>query len=83
MGKKKLPVKTVKKTVDNRKLAFVRALAQYLVGDQGIMSIRLEMGDPNAQQWARLRAATPLFGYPTEDEATEQLASWLGLEVVS
>jgi len=68
-----------KKSTDDRKLAFVRVLANYLVGDQGVMSIRLEMGDPNAKQWARLRAATPLFGYPTEDEAASQLASWLGL----
>jgi len=33
---------------DERKLVFVRALAHYLVGDQASMSIRLQMGDPNA-----------------------------------
>jgi len=64
---------------DERKLVFVRALAHYLVGDQASMSIRLQMGDPNAEQWSSLCGATPLFGYPSEDEAVEQFASWLGV----
>lgn len=61
------------------KRAFVRTLAEYLAGDQAIKSIMLQMGKPDAQQWARLRATTPLFGYPTVDDAEKQLAEWLGV----
>lgn len=64
---------------DPRKPAFVRELAKYLVGDQAKMSVRLAMGNEDAQRWAALRASTPLFGYPTVEEATEQLAAWLNV----
>ena len=74
---------TTRGASDDGKLVFVRALAHYLVGDQASMSIRLQMGDPNAEQWSSLRATTPLFGYPSEDEAAGQLASWLGVGRVS
>jgi hypothetical protein len=50
---------------DLRKAVFVRLLAEYLVGDQVAQSIRLEMGDPGALEWQKLRSAAPLFGYPT------------------
>jgi hypothetical protein len=56
---------------------FVRALAEYLVSDQARKSIELEMGLPAAMAWAKLRNATPLFGYPTVEEAEKQLAEWL------
>jgi len=58
------------------KRTFVRRLAEYLVKDQASMSIKLEMGLPEAKMWRHLREATPLFGYPTVDEADEQLQEW-------
>jgi hypothetical protein len=66
---------------DLRKAVFVRLLAEYLVGDQVAQSIRLEMGDPGALEWQKLRSAAPLFGYPTVDEAAAQLGKWLGVEM--
>ncbi len=62
---------------DARLGVFVRALAEYLVGDQAKRSIALEAGDRNAKQWSALRATTPLFGYPTLDEAEKTLSDWL------
>jgi len=58
---------------------FVRALARYLVADQAGQSIGLQLGNPAAKEWAKLRGTTPLFGYPTVEEAERQLADWLGL----
>ena len=59
------------------KKRFVRALAEHLVGDQARKSIELEQGKPEALQWARLRQASGLHGYPTVDEAEVQLTAWL------
>ncbi len=67
------------KQVDQRK-AFVRRLAVYLADKQALRSIALENGDRSAKEWAELRGLTPLFGYPTVDEAEQQLAAWLGIE---
>ncbi len=64
---------------NDRKAAFVRALAVLLVGDQAMQSMKLEMGDVGAQKWAALRGTTPLMGYPTVEEAEKQLAEWLGI----
>lgn len=64
------------------KQEFVRQLAQYLVGDQTMMSIKLQMGDALAERWASLRQTTPLMGYPTVEEATHILGQWLGIEGV-
>lgn len=61
-----------------RKAKFVRALAEYLVGDQARQSILLEARAPEALAWLKLRSATPLFGYPTVDEAVETLTEFLG-----
>jgi hypothetical protein len=50
------------------------------------MSIQLEMarkgtGSPliemNAKDWVKIRQATPLFGYPTVEEAEQQLTEFL------
>lgn len=60
-----------------RKQIFIRLLAEYLTADQARRSIELEMGKPDAQVWARLRSASPLFGYPTVDEAEEALTEFL------
>ena len=63
---------------DHRKAAFVRALAEYLAGDQAHMSILLQMQKPEAAAWAKLRGFTPLCGYPTVEEAEATLAKFLG-----
>jgi hypothetical protein len=58
---------------------FLRALAAYLVGDQVMQSIRLDVGDPGAARWAALRTTTPLMGYPSMAEAESLLGEWLGI----
>jgi len=60
------------------KAGFVRELAKFLVDGQAGKSIKLEMGQPEARQWAALRGTTPLMGYPSQAEAEKQLAQWLG-----
>lgn len=60
-----------------KKKRFIRALAEYLAGEQARMSIGLQLGKADAQQWAKLRQETPLFGYPTVDEAEETLTEFL------
>jgi len=77
-----LKEKTVPKTkaievAPSQKDLFVRELAVYLVANQATMSIKLQMGSPEAVTWAKLRGATPLFGYPTVDEAEVQLRDFL------
>ncbi len=63
------------------KKEFIKQLASFLVKDQGSKSIHLEMSHPivsrYAEEWQKLRATTPLFGYPTEYEAEQQLTAWL------
>ena len=58
--------------------AFIKQLAQYLAGNQAERSIRLSMGDANAKEWAALRALTPVYGYPTVEEAEEISAGVVG-----
>lgn len=60
-----------------RKKQFIHELAVFLVGNQARKSIELEMGKESAKEWARLRNATPLFGYPTVEEAEAQLSEFL------
>lgn len=69
-----MKVKTKSPTAKDR---FITELAKYLVGNQVEQSIWLEMGDRNAQQWAAIRDQTPLFGYPTVDEAEVVLRKFL------
>ena len=64
-----------------RQQRFIHQLTIYLVGDQGKKSIELQMGMESAQQWKALRSATPLFGYPSVEEAEKELAEFLGLAV--
>jgi hypothetical protein len=63
-----------------QRAAFVRRLAVYLADKQALRSIALERGEQHAKEWAELRSLTPLFGYPTVDEAEQQLAAWLGIQ---
>ena len=64
-------------TKDDRKKAFVTALAHYLVDDAAKMSIRLQMGTDDAKHWAAIRGETPLRGWATFEEAEKQLMEWL------
>jgi len=59
------------------KTAFIRALAKYLTANQAAMSIKLQLRSPEALAWATLRHTTPLFGYPSFEEAEKQLREWL------
>lgn len=69
------PVKTAPKL--EAKERFIRQLAQFLAGNQARKSIELEMGKESAKEWAALRATTPLFGYPSVDEAEATLREFL------
>ena len=63
------------------KKRFLHQLAVFLVGDQAKKSILLEMPTmvrDLAEEWAALRDETPLFGYPTVEEAEEILTEFLG-----
>jgi len=68
-----------------RKAQFIRQLAEFLVGNQAGKSICLQMdqmrpenGVPRlATEWAALRAKTPLFGYPSIEEAEKTLTDFL------
>lgn len=65
------------------KQKFVHELARYLVEKQVNNSIKLTVdpGDREMLQWVALRATTPLFGYPSVDDATKELAEWLGIHL--
>jgi hypothetical protein len=60
-----------------KKQYFIKALAKFLVVDQVGKSISLQMGNSLAKEWAELRNATPVFGYPSLEEAEETLTEFL------
>ena len=61
-----------------RKAAFIHKLADWLGGEnQARMSIMLQMGRQEAKVWADIRGATPLFGYPSVEEAEKLLTEFL------
>lgn len=62
---------------EQRKKLFIRELAVFFAEKQALRSIGLQMGDQHAKEWAKLRGLTPLFGYPTVDEAEKTLSDWL------
>jgi hypothetical protein len=71
-------------TPSDRKAEFVKALAEFLVGNQAGKGIALEVEHRTgggiikwAQEWAKLRNATPLFGYLTVEEAEKELTEFL------
>ena len=60
------------------KAEFIEALAEYLVGNETEMSVRLRMGKPDAKAWQKLRDASPLFGYyPDKSKAIKELTVFL------
>jgi hypothetical protein len=60
-----------------RKSEFVDALAEFLVSNQATKSIKLQMQDPLAIEWAKLRSKSTLHGYPTLEEAKASLREFL------
>lgn len=69
--------------MDGRKAQFIIKLAAYLVENQAGKSISLEMESesamvPWAHEWARVRSASPIHGYPTLEEAVAILEDFLG-----
>jgi hypothetical protein len=46
----------------DRKEALIRALAEYLVGDEFRKSIDLQMGKPDAKAWSKIRGCTSIRG---------------------
>ena len=62
-----------------RKKEFIRALAEFLAGNEAKKSIELQMGNQWAKDWAKLRDAAPLFGYyPDIEKAVKELEEFLG-----
>ena len=69
----------------DRKAKFIRALAEFLSGDSAAKSIALEMEAKHppslrpawVKEWAKLRSATPLFGYQPVEEAEKVLTEFL------
>jgi hypothetical protein len=61
----------------DRKKAFIKELARFLASNQAERSIKLQMGKQSAKEWAALRGTTPLFGYPTLEEAETVLTEFL------
>ena len=59
------------------KEAFIKELAKFLVESQVEKGLKLAVGQKEAKEWARLREKTPLFGYPTIEEAEETLTKFL------
>lgn len=62
-----------------RQREFVHHLAVFLAGDAARKSIDMQLGKPYANEWAALRNSTPLVGYPSVEEAEQQLIQFLGL----
>ncbi len=64
------------------KTKFIEAMADYLVGNEVEMSVKLQMGKEDARLWSKIRNATPLFGYYGGSEgmakAIKELTEWLG-----
>jgi len=62
---------------------FIHALAEYLAGTNQVeMSTKLRLCSETAEAktWAALRGLTPLFGYPTVEEAEKILDDFLAID---
>lgn len=71
-----------------RKVAFINALADFLAGRAAEKSMALEMSQDEtrlrtspglflAREWAALRAASPLRGHQSLEEARDELREFL------
>ncbi len=59
--------------IKQRRLEFIRAIAEYLTSDMGAKSIRLSMGNLDAKAWAKAFQSAGCHGWPTTDEAEEAI----------
>jgi hypothetical protein len=48
---------------------FLRAVAEYLTTDSARKSVLIEMKNPDALMWAKIRNAGPMLGWATQEEA--------------
>lgn len=73
-------------TRETKKQILIETLAHFLVDNQAGKSIALQMeagrteGDPRpalSREWAKLRGASTLHGYPEYDEAVKTLTELL------
>lgn len=55
----------------------IKALAKYLVEDQVKKGMELGQGKESAKEWAALRQAANISGYPTVEEAEKHLKKLL------
>lgn len=58
--------------MNERQLQFIKVLAKALTKDEAKRSMLLQIGNKDAQDWAELRGATPLFGYYPEPDGREK-----------
>ena len=63
-----------------RKRRFIRAIAEYISGDAGRKSIDLEMCNKYANEWARVRGASPILCTTDIDETEKQLREYFGIK---
>jgi hypothetical protein len=63
---------------DEQRNQFLNALTHYLVDNEAMMSVKLELQDPDAVRWRNLRATTPLSGYYPGDDG--YVRAWHVLE---
>lgn len=62
---------------EEQRKAFIHELAEFLVANQVEYSIGLELKQREAQRWAKLRNAAPLYGYLTVEEGEKILTEFL------
>lgn len=60
-----------------KKELFIEALAEYLTSNVAHKSIALQAGMREGIEWGKLRGKTPIFGYPSHEEAVEILTEFL------
>lgn len=62
------------------KRRFIHALAELLSRDEARKSIDLELKNPYAIEWAKLRGSSPIFGYTSVEDTENQLLIYFGIE---
>jgi len=66
---------------DQQRKSFIHELAVYLADNQAAKGIAIQMERPAApvkwaSEWAKVRGASPIFGYPTVEETEKQLTDF-------
>ena len=56
-----------------RRRAFIDAVAEFITSDLGSRSVKLQMGDKDAQRWAKMYQATGCTGYATKEQAVQAI----------